>query len=690
MKLTLDNRILIFSFSILFVTILANSSLDIIGFKRDYENALVLRSKSLGASLRGSVEKVLGLGVDIGSLEGLTGKCRELVQGNPEISYCIISDVEGKPLYLSDSGFQSLQLNPKDEHYSANINRLVTLQMGDTSYYDTVTPIKSVDGTLAAYIHIGFNERLISDKIRSMVLRSLFILVLFFAVFFTVVLYFAKKNIMRPISLLLSSVKRISQGAFDTRIPEMRLYEFNELARSINFMSESLQVREHELRDNYRELESTHNRLRQSFQQLESLSLELENSEELYKSLLEDASDAIVVSGDDDSVKMVNKKAEELFGYSAREMTGLPITKLFLLLSVSNIPTVLKKYEDARKGSHVEEEIMFINRHGESRVAAIHANSVARNEERLVQSIFRDMTKEREIVRNLEKSTNDLARLNRMKDSFLGLASHELKTPLTVIMGYSELILTDMASNTDPAVLEMVSNISSAALRLDNIVKDMVDISLIDEKRLQLKLEEINPNRLIETSLNELRFFFSLRKQNVSVELDESVPNIMGDEIRLMQLLSNVLGNAIKFTPDGGDITVSSRVRYLLRNRQTSSDSAVTNFVSIGKEHHLYVEISIADSGIGIDQEDHVRIFDKFYEAGNIEEHSSGKVAFKARGTGLGLAIAKGIVEMHGGEIWVESRGCNAEHLPGSTFYILLPLNPLLGDATLDYLNILK
>jgi PAS domain S-box-containing protein len=689
MKLTLDNRILIFSFSILFVTILANSSLDIIGFKRDYENALVLRSKSLGASLRSSVEKVLGLGVDIGSLEGLTGKCRELVQGNPEISYCIISDVEGRPLYLSDSEFQSLQLNPMDEQYSANISRLVKLQKGATSYYDTVTPIKSADGTLAAYIHIGFNERLISDKIRSMVLRSLFILVLFFAVFFTVVLYFAKKNIMRPISLLLSSVKRISQGAFDTRIPEMRLYEFNELARSINFMSESLQVREHELRDNYRELENTHNRLRQSFQQLETLSLELENSEELYKSLLEDASDAIVVSGDDDSVKMVNKKAEELFGYSAREMTGLPITKLFLLLSVSNIPTVLKKYEEARRGSHVEEEIMFINRHGESRIAAIHANSVARNEERLVQSIFRDITKEREIVRNLEKSTNDLARLNRMKDSFLGLASHELKTPLTVIMGYSELILTDMAGNTDPAVLEMVSNISNAAVRLDNIVKDMVDVSLIDEKRLQLKLEEVNPNRLIETSLNELRFFFSLRKQNVSVELDESVPNIMGDEIRLMQLLSNVLGNAIKFTPDGGDITVSSRVRYLLRNRQISSDSAVTNFVSIGKEHHLYVEISIADSGIGIDQEDQIRIFEKFYEAGNIEEHSSGKVAFKSRGTGLGLAIAKGIVEMHGGEIWVESRGCNAEHLPGSTFYILLPLNPLLGDATLDYLNIL-
>jgi hypothetical protein len=455
-------------------------------------------------------------------------------------------------------------------------------------------------------------------------------------------------------------------------------------------MSESLQIRERELRDNYRELENTHNRLRQSFQQLESLSVELENSEELYRSLLNDASDAIIVSGDDDSVRMVNRKAEELFGYGAREISGLPLTKLFLLLNVVNIPGVLKQYELARKGHQIEEEISFTNKLGESRVARIHANSVVRNEERHIQSIFRDVTKEREIVKNLEKSTNDLARLNRMKDSFLGLASHELKTPLTVIMGYSELILTDMAGKTDPSVLEMVGNISNAAGRLDNIVKDMVDVSLIDEKRLQLKLEEVDVNRLCEASLNELRFFFSLRKQDISVELDETIPIIMGDEIRLMQLMSNVLGNAIKFTPDGGTITVSTRIRYLLRSRQSVVPNVVPNFVSIGKEHHLYVEIAVSDSGIGIDREDQLRIFEKFYEVGNIEEHSSGKVAFKSRGTGLGLAIAKGIVEMHGGEIWVESEGYDPVRLAGSTFYILLPLNPIIGDATLDYLNVLK
>ena len=283
----------------------------------------------------------------------------------------------------------------------------------------------------------------------------------------------------------------------------------------------------------------------------------------------------------------------------------------------------------------------------------------------------------------------DLERLNKMKDSFLGLASHELKTPLTVIMGYSELITTELADKIDPTVLEMVQNIANASARLNNIVKDMVDISMIDEKKLQLKLENINLNRLVEDTVNELRFFFSMRKQHLITNFDESIPFIKGDSLRIMQLFLNILGNAIKFTPDGGTISVSTGVKLLLRSRQTplSHDQL---YVNIGRDRHMYLEVVISDTGIGIDLEDQLHIFDKFYEVGNIEEHSTGKVAFKAKGTGLGLTIAKGIVAMHGGDIWVESQGYDPVRYPGSSFYILLPLDPLVGDATLDYMNLLR
>ena len=368
---------------------------------------------------------------------------------------------------------------------------------------------------------------------------------------------------------------------------------------------------------------------------------------------------------------------------------GLPLTKLLLLLNVENIPKIKKTFKDALDGIHVVEEMQFVSKEGRRCCARLYASSIKSSGEHLVQAIFRDVTKESEILKNLEKSATDLARLNKMKDSFLGLASHELKTPLTVIMGYSELIMTDMAGKVDPTVLEMVQNISNAAARLNNIVKDMVDVSMIDEKKLQLKLENINLNRLVEDTVNELRFFFSMRKQELVMNLDESIPAIRGDGLRIMQLISNILGNAIKFTPDGGKITISTGAKYLLRSKQSSSHGEQA-IVNIGKERHMYVEVVINDTGIGIDRDDQLHIFDKFYEVGNIEEHSSGKVAFKAKGTGLGLAIAKGIVEMHSGEIWVESQGYDPVHYPGSTFHILLPLDPIVGDATLDYMNLLR
>jgi len=686
MKKTLEIRIILFAFVILFITILANSGMDIIGFRRDYVDALVLRSYSLGSSMKISVEKVLALGLDLTDVAGLSEKCRELVQGNPDIAYCVIADMDGAPLYLNDPAFKSLKFGPINRAMTTKPGQQIHLIGQNTLFYDSVTTIFSPDGKPVANVHVGFKEKMVAEKVENMIVRSVFVLFLSFAISFSLVLLFLRKSIMQPISLLLKGLGKISTGSFDTRIQELPVYEFNELAKNINFMSESLHNRDEEIRKNYLELEKTHLELHSSYNRLKDLSHELERSEGLYKSLMEDASDAIIVIGDDENIKMVNKMAEIFFGYSSEEIRGIPLTKLLLLLNVDDMPGVHKLFKDAAMGKHIEEEIPFVKKEGLQVVGRLHASRIKSDGEQLVQAIFRDVTKEREILNNLEKSANDLARVNKMKDSFLGLASHELKTPLTVIMGYSDLILSETDSSVDKTFLEMVENISNAANRLDNIVKDMIDVSMIDEKRLQLQVEEVNLNRLVELSINELRFFFSLRKQEIVLRLDETIPTIRGDSYRLLQMLSNILNNAIKFTPDGGVITVSTNAKYLLRNKQPEETEHAS---PIGKEHQLYVEVVVEDTGIGIDREEQVRIFDKFYEVGNIEEHSSGKVAFQAKGTGLGLAIAKGIVEMHSGDIWVESQGYNPEKCSGSVFHILLPQYPNIGDATIDYLNLL-
>jgi len=691
MKNTLERRIILFSFLVLFVTILANAGLDIVAFRRDYVNALVMRSLSLGAAMKTAVEKVLNLGVDITSLEGMNEKCKEVVDTNREIAYCVITDTEGKPQFANHPSYRGMNYLAIEKSLTTRFDERVHLIGSDKQrYYNTINHIRTSDGKVVGQVHVGFNARIVAEKVAAIIIRSLLVLLASFVIAFSLVVLFVKRSIMQPVATQLTGVKKNAAGHFDTRIEEIKVYEFNELARDVNVMSSSLQARDEELQRNYQELESTHRQLRDSFQQLESLSHELEKSEHLYKSLMEDSSDAIVVLGDDEVVKMVNKMAGEFFGYTAPELVGLPLTKLLLLLNIENVPRIRKVFREALGGRHIAEELSFVNKDGKTVIGRVNATSIRGGAQRQVQAIFRDITREREILDNLSKSAADLARLNKMKDSFLGLASHELKTPLTVIMGYSELITTDMTDKMDPSVLEMVQNIANAAQRLDSIVKDMVDVSLIDEKRLQLKLDTVSVNRLVEAAVNELRFFFTMRKQELALNLDESIPPIKGDSIRLMQLLSNVLGNAIKFTPDGGKVSISTSAKYLLRSMQPLAVEAASPVVNIGREHHLYVEITVADTGIGIDREDQVRIFEKFYEAGNIEEHSSGKVAFKAKGAGLGLAIAKGIVEMHGGEIWVESPGYHPDTCPGSSFHILLPLNPFTGDGTLDYLTILK
>lgn len=690
MKIALEKRIIAFAFVILFVTIAANSCMDIVVFRRDYIQALVLRSQNLGASLRANLEKVVGLGIDVRDIEGLNEKCREVVASSPEIAYCIVTDSEGNILHLSDPVYRNLRFDIIKKSFTTRLDQNIHLIGEYGSYYDTVTPVRSPDGKQVALVHVGFSVHVVTAKMQALVFRSLALLAAVFLVSFSLVVVFVKRSIGQPIAVLLAGVKKVSEGEFNHRIETLSVNEFNELATSVNIMSDALRNREEEIRQNYQELENIHNDLHSSYLKLESLSLDLEKSEELYKSLLEDASDAIVVIDENDMVKMVNKMAEEFFGHRAAGLVGLSLSRMLSLVETQNSTIVYNFFQEAGRGRQVAEEIRFLGKDKELVVGLIHANIVTIGAEKLIQAIIRDVTREREILLNLEKSAADLARLNKMKDSFLGIASHELKTPLTVIMGFSELILTEPPGKVDPGVLDMVSNISSAAARLDSIVRDMVDISMIDEKRLQLKLDEVDVNHLVEDSLNELRFFVSMRKQQLVLELDDTIPTIKGDTVRLMQLLSNVIGNSIKFTPDGGRITVSTRTKYILRSKQTPSADPVQSLVNIGKDQHLYVEITVTDTGIGIDIDDQLRIFDKFYEAGNIEEHSSGKVAFKARGAGLGLSISKGIVEMHGGEIWVESPGYNPDQFPGSTFHIVLPLNPITGDGTIDYLNLLK
>jgi signal transduction histidine kinase len=179
----------------------------------------------------------------------------------------------------------------------------------------------------------------------------------------------------------------------------------------------------------------------------------------------------------------------------------------------------------------------------------------------------------------------------------------------------------------------------------------MIDVSLIDNKLLSLHYQPFWLNRLLEVILREFETSVMERHHTVQVQSFPGIDELnFGDEERLFQAFRNLISNAIKYTPDGGKITIE------------------------GRKLPGFIEVIISDTGIGIDPKDQTNIFEKFAQVGSTTLHSSGKTKFKGGGPGLGLPITKGILEAHGGTIWVESPGHDEVHCPGSSFHVLLPI----------------
>jgi signal transduction histidine kinase len=254
------------------------------------------------------------------------------------------------------------------------------------------------------------------------------------------------------------------------------------------------------------------------------------------------------------------------------------------------------------------------------------------------------------ISRELGAVQEKLQTLDQNKSKFISVAAHELKTPLTLIEGYTSMMV-DLVQNSELATMKnYLSGVNTGILRLRDIIDDMIDVSLIDNHLLTLNIQPMWISHLLNLIRNEFKKPIAERKQTLNVhDFEGSDMMIYGDSERLYQALYNVITNAIKYTPDNGAITINGR---LLPG---------------------FIEVTVKDTGIGISSENQTLIFDKFGQLGRTDLHSSGKTKFKGGGPGLGLSITRGIIEAHGGTIWVESTGHDEVKLPGSTFHILIP-----------------
>jgi signal transduction histidine kinase len=262
----------------------------------------------------------------------------------------------------------------------------------------------------------------------------------------------------------------------------------------------------------------------------------------------------------------------------------------------------------------------------------------------------------------LKRTNRRLEKLDAAKTNFIQIASHELRTPLTQVRGYADIMADAVQSGSPtPAQMAQISQgISRASVRLEEIISAMLDASQIDIEALSLRLTMLSVTTVVRMAVDNYNSAIQQRHQTLTIGDLEGLPPIEGDLQRLCQALSNIIGNCVKYTPDGGSIAIAGRSL-----RETSS----------GGMEKEFVEITIADTGIGIDPDELELVFEKFYRVGSPDLHSTGTTKFKGAGPGLGLPIARGVIRAHGGRVWVESPGHNETTCPGSTFHIVLPVS---------------
>lgn len=257
----------------------------------------------------------------------------------------------------------------------------------------------------------------------------------------------------------------------------------------------------------------------------------------------------------------------------------------------------------------------------------------------------------------LARVQQQLEKLDRSKSNFISVAAHELKTPLTLIEGYTTMMRDMIDASGQMQFDSLLNGMNKGVRRLHEIIDDMIDVSLIDNNLLSLNFQQVTIMHILNLLEGEVSDSVMERKQKLEIRKFPGVESwIYADPERIYQALHNVLTNAIKYTPDQGKIIVDGRMLP------------------------GFIEVTVKDSGIGVAPENTSAIFEKFAALGRTNLHSSGKTKFKGGGPGLGLPITRGIIEAHGGTIWVESEGYDEQTFPGSTFHLLIPIRTEADD----------
>lgn len=461
----------------------------------------------------------------------------------------------------------------------------------------------------------------------------------FYLLLLFLILLLTWKTIIQPLSKMQKGTKLIASGDLDFRMGIRSKDEIGDLAQSLDIMAAQLKNSREGLENTVKERTASLN------QKVQELSIEKEKAEKSSAkddAILASLGDGMFVTDQQGKVVRINKPAVTLLGY---ENENDFLQKDFCRVIRAEdehrkeLPDSQRPIElGFRQRRLISQQIFYEKKDGTMLPVSLTISPII-FEGRSIGTIeiFRDITYERAV--------------DQMKSEFISLASHQLRTPLSAMKWFLEMLLEGDAGKLNKEQTDFVKNIDESNERMIDLVNSLLNVSRIESGRIIIEPELTDMNTLIESIRKELENKFVAKHQTVLISCNSNLPKILLDPKLIRQVYINLLTNANKYTPDGGEISV-----FISKTE--------TDLVS-----------QVSDNGYGIPKKDHEKVFQKFYRGENI-------IKIVSDGNGLGMYLVKAIITSSKGRIWFES-----EEGKGSTFYFSLPLSGMeakKGEVRLD------
>jgi PAS domain S-box-containing protein len=378
------------------------------------------------------------------------------------------------------------------------------------------------------------------------------------------------------------------------------------------------------------------------------------------RSLIESNIDGLMTTDPQGIITDVNQQMIALTGCTRDELIGAPCRNFFT--DPARADAAIRRVLIENKVSNYE---LTVRAHNGAETVVSYNAATFHNRDRKLQGVFaaaRDITERKRIDRTLEEKNMELEHATRMKSEFLAAMSHELRTPLNAIIGFSDALKDGLIGHMSDTQHEYVGDIFNSGQHLLSLINDILDLSKVEAGMMSLELEPVDLNSLLSNSLTIVREKAAIKRVNIELEkgADLGIPEL--DMRKTKQIVYNLLSNAVKFSSDGGRVVLSAR--RVLRGAVGTLPGAwaVHSFPLPDNVYSEFLEICVADAGIGISAANMLKLFQPFSQIDS-------SLARKFEGTGLGLVMVKILAELHGGTVAVAS----AEG-EGSRFAAWLPL----------------